>query len=315
MGSLVGARLQATIGGSGRRRGRPEAGILVATLFLAVLAGYLLGSCPTSVPISRRLYGSDIRGHGSGNPGATNVVRTFGWRPGLAVLALDAAKGFTPALLASRLAGDGPVPAATLGLAAGAAATVGHCYPLFAGFRGGKGVATAAGAFLATHPGAVAGGLAVFAALLQLSRYVSAASIGAAAAMPAILLAFRYRPDPAASPADVWLAAALAGFIVFTHRSNLARLRQGREPRCLRPGTARTPGGSVGRPGEPSSDDAGDDGRDRSRGRGTARTPGGSVGRPGEPSGDDGRARVGAGRGRGAGPEARADETIGGGRT
>lgn len=196
-----------------------------------MLAGYLLGSCPTSVPISRRLYGSDVRGHGSGNPGAANMLRVFGWRPALAVLALDAAKGYIPALLASRLAGDGPVAATTLGLAAGAAAALGHCYPIFAGFRGGKGVATAAGAFLATHPAALAGGLAVFAALLRLSRYVSAASMGAAAAMPAVLLALRYRPDAAPPLADACLAAALAGFIAFTHRSNLARMRRGREPR------------------------------------------------------------------------------------
>ena len=196
-----------------------------------MLAGYLPGSCPTSVPISRWLYRSDIRGHGSGNPGATNMLRAFGWRPALAVLALDAAKGYIPALLAFRLAGEGPVPATTLGLVAGAAATIGHCHPVFAGFRGGKGGATAAGAFLATYPGAVAAGLAVFAALLKLSRYVSAASIGAAAAMPAILLAFRYRPDPAVPLEDVYVAGALAGFIAFNHRSNLARLRQGREPR------------------------------------------------------------------------------------
>ena len=183
------------------------------------------------MPISRRLYGSDVRGHGSGNPGATNMLRAFGWRPALAVLALDAAKGYVPALLASWLPGDDPVPKTTLGLAAGAAATLGHCYPLFAGFRGGKGVATAAGAVLATHPGAAAAGVAVFAALAALSRYVSAASIGAAAAMPAILLALWYRPDPAVPLADVYLAAALAGFIAFTHRSNLLRLRHGREPR------------------------------------------------------------------------------------
>ena len=261
-----------------------------------MLTGYLLGSCPTSVPISRRLYGSDIRGHGSGNPGATNMLRAFGWRPALAVLALDAAKGYIPALLGSWLPGAGPVPATTLGLAAGAAATLGHCYPLFAGFRGGKGVATAAGAFLATYPGAVAGGLAVFAACSTLSRYVSAASLAAAAAMPAILLAYRYRSEPAPPLADVYLATALAGFIVFTHRSNLTRLRQGLEPRL------------VGRPAEPS----GDDGRGRSVRRGTARTPGGLVGRPAEPSGDDGRAGVGAGRGEDAGPEAGADEITGG---
>ncbi len=211
--------------------GSPEAGILVSTLFLALLAGYLLGSCPTSAPISRRVYGSDVRGHGSGNPGAANMLRTFGWRPALAVLALDAAKGYVPALLAPALPLGDSAPAAGLGLAAGAAATLGHCYPLFAGFRGGKGVATAAGAFLAAHPAAAAGGVAVFAALLALTRYVSAASVGAAAAMPAILLALRHGPDGGAPPSDVYLAAALAAFIAFTHRSNLSRLRRGREPR------------------------------------------------------------------------------------
>ena len=209
------------------------------------------------------------------------MLRAFGWRPALAVLVLDAAKGYAPALMASWLPGGGPVPATTLGLAAGAAATLGHCYPLFAGFRGGKGVATASGAVLATHAGAAGLGLAVFAALAALTRYVSVASIGAAAAMPAILLAFRPRSEHAVPMADVFLAAALAGFIAFTHRSNLSRLRQGREPEILRCRTAPTPG------------------------------PG--TGRPVEPAGDEGRARMGAGRE--ALPAGRADEKTTGGRT
>ena len=210
----------------------PEAGVLVATLILSVLLGYLLGSCPTAAPISRRLYGSDIRGRGSGNAGATNMLRAFGWKPALAVLALDVAKGYVPALLASALPpGDAPGSPAALGLVAGAAATVGHCYPLFAGFRGGKGVATATGAFLATHPGAVAVGLGVFAALVALSRYVSVAAIAAAATMPLTLLALRRRLEYPAPPTDLYLAAGLAVFIVFTHRSNLSRLRRGLEPR------------------------------------------------------------------------------------
>ena len=234
-------RARLTAGGGASGDESPEAGILVATLILAVLAGYLLGSCPSSVPIGRRLYGSDVRDHGSGNAGATNMLRAFGWKPALAVLVLDVAKGYLPALLAPWLPiGDsGPAPAA-LGLAAGAAATLGHCYPLFAGFRGGKGVATATGAFLATHPGAVAIGLAVFAALVALSRHVSVAAIGAAAAMPVILVVLRYRFDHAVSPADLYLATALAGFIAFTHRSNLSRLRQGREPRIGAGGGGRT---------------------------------------------------------------------------
>ena len=174
------------------------------------------------------------------------MLRAFGWKPAVAVLVLDVAKGYLPALIAPWLPiGDsGPAPA-TLGLAAGAAATLGHCYPLFAGFRGGKGVATATGAFLATHPGAVAIGLAVFATLVALSRHVSVAAIGAAAAMPVILAVLRYRFDHAVSPADLVLAAALAGFIAFTHRCNLSRLRQGREPRigAAGGGRARSTGG------------------------------------------------------------------------
>ena len=217
-----------------------EAGILVATLIIAASIGYLLGSCPSSVPISRGLYGRDIRRLGSGNAGATNMLRVFGWKPALAVLALDVAKGYIPALLAPwLLAGDsGPSPA-TVGLAAGAAATLGHCYPLFAGFRGGKGVAAATGAFLATHPGAVVVGLAVFVTLVALSRYVSVAAVAAALAMPVALLVFRYRFGYAVTPPDLCLVAALAGFIAFTHRSNLSRLRQGCEPRLGAAGDGR----------------------------------------------------------------------------
>ena len=197
-----------------------------------MLGGYLLGSCPSAAPISRRLYGSDVRGHGSGNAGAANMLRVFGWRPALAVLALDVAKGCVPALLAAGLpAGDPPSPALSPGLAAGAAATLGHCYPLFAGFRGGKGVATAAGAFLATHPGALLVGFGVFAAVAAASRYVSMAAVAAAAAMPAALLAFDRGFGRAVPPPDLYLAAALAVFIAFTHRSNLSRLLRGREPR------------------------------------------------------------------------------------
>ena len=158
--------------------------------------------------------------------------RAFGWRPALVVLVLDAAKGWLPAFLGAGLpAGDSAVSASTLGLAAGAGAVLGHCHPLFAGFRGGKGVATAAGAFLATHPGAVVVGLGVFSAVLGLTRIVSAASVAAAAAMPATLLAFRLGFGYSAPPPDVGLAAALAGFIAFTHRSNLSRLLRGVEPR------------------------------------------------------------------------------------
>ena len=159
------------------------------------------------------------------------MFRTFGWKPALAVFALDVAKGYVPAFLVPGLAAGGSAaPPSTLGLAAGAAAVLGHCYPLFPRFRGGKGVATGAGVFLAVHPGAVAVGFGVFAALLALTRYVSAASVAAAAAMPAALLVFGGF-GYAAPPPDLWLAVALAAFIAFTHRSNLSRLSRGVEPR------------------------------------------------------------------------------------
>lgn len=126
--------------------------------------------------------------------------RAFGWRPALAVLVLDAAKGWLPAFLVSGLpAGDSAAAASTLGLSAGA--------------------------------GAVLVGLGVFSALLGLTRHVSAAAVAAAAAMPVTLLAFRRGFGYSAPPADVCLAAALAGLIVFTHRSNLSRLLRGVEPR------------------------------------------------------------------------------------
>lgn len=189
------------------------------------------------MPIGRRLYGRDVRGLGSGNAGAANMWRAFGWRPALAVFALDVAKGWVPAVVAAGLpVGDSAAPPSTLGLAAGLGAVLGHCRPLFAGFRGGKGVATAAGALLATHPGALAVGLGVFAALLGLTRTVSAASVAAALAVPAALLAFRRGFGYSVPPPDLYAAAALAGFIVFTHRSNLARLLRGIEPRAGPPG-------------------------------------------------------------------------------
>ena len=231
------------------------------------------------------------------------MFRTFGWKPALAVLALDVAKGYLPAFLAPGLAAGGSAaPPSTLGLAAGVAAVLGHCYPLFARFRGGKGVATGAGAFLAVHPGAVAVGFGVFAALLALTRYVSAASVAAAAAMPAALLAFGAF-GYAAPPPDLWLAAALAGFIAFTHRSNLSRLSRGVEPRVGAAGGAR--GGAAA-----DADGTTTGGRPRSPAGPAPRGP--AAGADGTTTGGQPRSPAGPAP---RGPAASADRTTTGGRT
>ena len=156
------------------------------------------------------------------------MLRTFGWKPALAVLVVDVGKGFVPALLAPQLqfveVNLSPV---YLQLLAGTAATVGHCYPLFAGFRGGKGVATAAGTFLATHPVAVPICLAVFVVVLVPSRQVSVSAMVASLSMPVVLLILRHGVGYDVSSPDLYVAALLALFIVFTHRSNIVRLWRG----------------------------------------------------------------------------------------
>ena len=164
--------------------------------------------------------GVDVRGAGSGNIGATNVARTVGARAGLVTLVADVAKGALP-LLVGRAAGAGP---AGLSLAA-VAAVLGHVFPVFAHFRGGKGVATAAGAFLVLAASALAGAFLVFAALAAASRRVSLASIGAVLALP-VLLAIKGAPVPILAA-----AAATAVVVVAKHRENLARLAAGTEPR------------------------------------------------------------------------------------
>ncbi|MEE2637255.1 MAG: glycerol-3-phosphate 1-O-acyltransferase PlsY [Acidobacteriota bacterium] len=206
--------------------------IALANLVLIALVGYLLASFSSAVQISRLVYGTDIRKYGSGNAGATNMLRTFGWKPALAAFLVDVAKGFVPALLAPRFQlGELSLPPTSLQLVAGTAATIGHCYPLFAGFRGGKGVATAAGAFLAIYPLAVPICLVVFVVVVIPSGQVSLAALTASLSMPVTLLALRYGVDYPVSTPDLYVAVSLAGFIVFTHKSNISRMRVGGERR------------------------------------------------------------------------------------
>ncbi len=194
------------------------------TWLLLVLFAYLLGSIPTGVVVARILGGVDPRGAGSGNIGATNVGRTLGHAAGAVTLAGDALKGFIPAAWAVAIFPDAPWAVATVAFAAFA----GHVFPLYLGFRGGKGVATGLGVFLAVAPGSALVAAGVFAAVAWKVRIVSLASLGSAAALP-LLLAFFDHPG-----AMVTLGLAVAGLVGWKHEDNFQRLLAGTEARMGR---------------------------------------------------------------------------------
>ncbi|MET0552779.1 MAG: glycerol-3-phosphate 1-O-acyltransferase PlsY [Vicinamibacteria bacterium] len=201
------------------------------TVVLVLLASYLLGSIPFSYLVAR-LRGVDVRTVGSGNVGATNVMRSAGKAAGIAAFLLDAAKGAVAALLARKFA-----PGLAAPPLAAVSAIVGHMYPVWLGFRGGKGVATGAGAFLPLAPLATAAGLAAFALAAALSRHVSVGSMTGAIVLAASAAAL-------GAPWPVWLAAAaMAALIVWKHRENIRRLADGTESRigARRPETPEDP--------------------------------------------------------------------------
>jgi acyl phosphate:glycerol-3-phosphate acyltransferase len=187
---------------------------------LTLAASYLLGSIPFSYLVAQFFGVRDVRQVGSGNVGATNVMRNAGKAAGVVALLLDAGKGAAATLVALQVD-----PATTLPALAAAAAVVGHVFPVWLSFRGGKGVATGAGAFAPLGPGAGLGAVCVFLLVAGASRYVSLASLAATLALPALLAAF-------GAPGSVVLSAtAVALLIVARHRNNIARLRDGSERR------------------------------------------------------------------------------------
>lgn len=191
------------------------------TTLLLIGAGYLAGSMPFGYWVVRAVTGEDIRRKGSGNIGATNVWRSYGWRLGVPIIVLDVAKGFVPALAGALLVDD------LTGLLAGAAAMAGHWRPLFLGFhRGGKTVATAGGVALAIAPLVGLTALGVWLACFALFRYASVASMVAACSMPPV--AWLY--------GEPWVVVAFAGVVaaavVVLHRPNIGRLLRGQEPRA-----------------------------------------------------------------------------------
>lgn len=192
-------------------------------LWLALGVAYLAGSLPTAHLVGR-YHGVDLRTVGSGNLGATNVLRTFGWRWGALVYAVDVMKGLLPVfLLPGLVAGTAAWPP----IAVGVAAIVGHVRPVFLlGKGGGKGVATASGVFLALAPLPALAAIAVFAAVVWRTRYVSAGSLTAAAVLPWAL----WWQERGLTPL-VAVGALVAGFVFWTHRENIGRLRRGEERR------------------------------------------------------------------------------------
>jgi glycerol-3-phosphate acyltransferase PlsY len=188
-----------------------------------VLAAYGLGSVPFAWLLVRRWGVTDLRRVGSGNVGAANVLRASGLGPGLLVAVLDVAKGAASVLLAQGVSDDALLPSI-----AGLAAIVGHIYPVWLHFRGGKGVATACGVFSILAPTAALPSLAIFAGVVWLTKYVSLGSLLASLALPTIA----YATDSPAPVVDTAIAACV--LIIFRHRSNLARLRLGTERRFSR---------------------------------------------------------------------------------
>lgn len=188
---------------------------------LIILLAYVIGSIPFALMLARRWGAVDLRRVGSGNLGAANVLRASGVRAGIIVAVLDVTKGAASVMLARRLEQGNELAAAL----AGGAAIVGHIYPVWLGFRGGKGVATACGVFSVLTPAAVPPALAVFVAAVWLSRYISVGSVAASLALPPMAMM-------TGSPSEAVVAAALAAtLIVFRHRSNLKRALSGTERR------------------------------------------------------------------------------------
>ncbi len=188
----------------------------------AVLA-YLLGGIPFGLLFVRLRHGRDIREMGSRNIGATNVLRTSGWTSGLLTLLLDVAKGFVAVLTAGLLTHQNRTVVA---LAAGSA-VLGHVFPLYLSFRGGKGVATSVGAFLALTIPSTAGAVLVFLVVLALWRFVSLASLLAAAFFPVLYFLIDYRHQPSL---PVLLAVVFcSGLVIFRHHENIKRLVNGTE--------------------------------------------------------------------------------------
>jgi glycerol-3-phosphate acyltransferase PlsY len=191
-----------------------------------VVAAYLLGSIPWGLLITRFFGRADIRQAGSGNIGAANVTRVAGPAAGVLTLLLDTAKGYAAVWIAGRYSNESSM----LMMVAGLAALVGHCFPVWLNFKGGKGVAAALGVFLALCASAALSALAIFGLVTAYWKYVSLGSISAAAAMP-LLIYFLWAPPHAPPTVIIFGTMAAALLIIYKHDANIQRLVEGVEPK------------------------------------------------------------------------------------
>lgn len=207
------------------------------TIFLIVitfLSAYLLGSVATAVWVGKKFHGIDVREHGSGNAGATNVIRVLGWKTGVPVLLIDVLKGWLAAMLPVffKLTHQGSALLTNLQILAGVAAVLGHIFPVYAGFKGGKGVATIFGVLLAIHPLLTLSCIGVFLSVLLITGYVSISSMIAGIAFPVFLFLFFDTPSVFFRVFSIVVAIA----ILITHRKNISRLWKGEESKLIRKG-------------------------------------------------------------------------------
>jgi glycerol-3-phosphate acyltransferase PlsY len=203
--------------------------LIVLTTFLLA---YLLGSIPTAVWVGKYFHGVDVREHGSGNAGATNTIRVLGWKTGIPVLIVDLAKGWLAAMLPLflKLAPPDSALLTNLQIITGLIAITGHIFPVFAGFRGGKGVATVFGVLLAIHPGVTLICFGVFLVILILTGIVSVSSMSAGIAFPVFLLTIFDTPSLIFKIFSIVVAIAL----LITHRNNIKRLLKGEEKKLFK---------------------------------------------------------------------------------
>ena len=199
---------------------------------LTVILAYLLGSIPSAVWIGKRFHNIDVREHGSGNAGSTNTIRVLGWATGIPVLLIDLVKGWLAAMLPVffHLANHGSALLVNLQIIVGIIAIIGHIFPLFAGFRGGKGVATVFGVFLALQPLLTICCMGAFLVVLLLSGIVSVSSMVAGIAFPVLLFQFLDTPSVLFKQFSIIISIAL----VVTHRKNIGRIWRGEESKLIK---------------------------------------------------------------------------------
>ena len=199
-------------------------------LLSIIVISYLIGSIPTSIITGKFLKNIDIRDHGSGNAGGTNAFRVLGWKAGLFVTIIDILKGVFTVIYISQLTLSQVIfPLEVIQIAAGFSAIIGHIWTIFAGFRGGKGVATAAGMMIGLYPLAMLISFSIFALVLAISRYVSLSSMLGAISIPIILKLLNSLEYIQLSDLLFYFSCLIAVLIVITHRKNIVKIINGTE--------------------------------------------------------------------------------------